>query len=691
MKNLKYYLMALAGVALFNACDDDELVPGNPKMDFSAEPTTALFGDSLPFTIKATDVEVPLSTLKAQLYFNDEKVSETVIRTKVSGQDYTGKIYIPYLQNIPNGTATLKFILQNINFTITEKEFDLPLSRPNFEYLTFVTADGEEYTMTPTGNSYEYSVTGEFSQKVKGYIKSPKAGANGNNILFGWESGAITQGTESPITFSSSQAGEYTITFNTYTYEASPFVKLKVNENEMEMIDDDNYSVDLSLAQGETLTIEGIPGLGEWWIDPDFFEKNDDGTLKFLPISGTYRITANYKHSWLIVESISGSDLATLQEDGSGALWIKGNGIGKPSYTANQVGWDEHKGLCMSQIEAKKYQVTVTAGRQINAGSIDFKFFHQNGWGGEFGGDVLTTNSDVVMIGLGKDVNGVDNGNLALVEGKTLDMGGVYRFTVDLTAGSSAAVLTVEKIGEDVIESATLTMNGEEMEMVEPENYAISASLTQGQTLAFGGIDNPAEWYIDPDYFEAQADGSVKFLPVGGDYKVKANTANKLLSCVRQMNGADATLQSDGTGAIWLMGWGVGHPNQDSQFGFNEGQAYCMAEVSPKVYQFTGQAGPEKESSIGHRFRTDYLSFKFFHQNGWGGEFANNGEGKYPLTIVEGADLILSKDDGNFELHEKSKEGDKTIFYPLEENATYVMTIDLTQGNDKGTISFKKK
>lgn len=40
---------------------------------------------------------------------------------KVNGQDYTGKIYVPYLANIPNGTATLKFILQNINFTITEK------------------------------------------------------------------------------------------------------------------------------------------------------------------------------------------------------------------------------------------------------------------------------------------------------------------------------------------------------------------------------------------------------------------------------------------------------------------------------------------------------------------------------------------------------------------------------------------
>ena len=50
MKSLKYYLMALAGIAMLNACSDDDPVPGNPTMDFQAEPSSALFGDSLPFT-----------------------------------------------------------------------------------------------------------------------------------------------------------------------------------------------------------------------------------------------------------------------------------------------------------------------------------------------------------------------------------------------------------------------------------------------------------------------------------------------------------------------------------------------------------------------------------------------------------------------------------------------------------------
>ena len=38
--------MALAGIAMLNACSDDDPVPGNPTMDFQAEPSSALFGDS---------------------------------------------------------------------------------------------------------------------------------------------------------------------------------------------------------------------------------------------------------------------------------------------------------------------------------------------------------------------------------------------------------------------------------------------------------------------------------------------------------------------------------------------------------------------------------------------------------------------------------------------------------------------
>ena len=99
-----------------------------------------------------------------------------------------------------------------------------------------------------------------------------------------------------------------------------------------------------------------------------------------------------------------------------------------------------------------------------------------------------------------------------------------------------------------------------------------------------------------------------------------------------------------------------------------------MPENAPTATQFPAPAGPEPGSHVGQRFRTDYLSFKFFHQDGWGGEYSGA-----QLTLIEGGDLIGGT--GNFELVGGAN---------LEEGATYRITVDLTAGNDKGTIAFKK-
>lgn len=100
MKKGLYIILAFTGIMNLYSCKDEVEIPGNPVINIQTSPADALFGDSLPFTIKATDADVPLSTLKARLFYGDEMVSETVIRTKVSGQDYTGKIYIPFLKNV---------------------------------------------------------------------------------------------------------------------------------------------------------------------------------------------------------------------------------------------------------------------------------------------------------------------------------------------------------------------------------------------------------------------------------------------------------------------------------------------------------------------------------------------------------------------------------------------------------------
>ena len=444
MKRTLTIVCFFAAVLAMNACKKEEQkAPGNPVLNTQTEFSAAHFGDSLQFTVSVSDdADIPLSTLKARLYYSDELVSETVIRTKAEG-DYTGKIYIPYYANVPNGTATLKLVLQNINFTIREETYELPLERPDFPYLTLVSSDETEYRLERT-EPYTYVATADFPAKVNGYIKAPAVGDEGNELTFGWEENAIKEGSTNNIPFSNAFSGNYSISFNSLTYEASPFIiAYAVNQTVMDRVDDNTYRVDLSLDHNEPVVIDGFDDLDAWWIDPDFFTRDASGNLVFQPAAGDYRITADFNHEYFIVEALSGGNLATLQADGSGAVWVIGEGIGKPSVATNAVGWAPEKGLCMAPIGDKKYQISVVAGTTVTADNINFKFFHQKDWGGEFNNTALSTTSDLIFVGDGS--NGRDPGNLGITEGQTLEAGATYVFTLDLADGPDHAVLTVEK------------------------------------------------------------------------------------------------------------------------------------------------------------------------------------------------------------------------------------------------------
>ena len=687
MKSLKLTILTLASALGLVSCSDEPSL-GNPVMDVKTDLSDAHFGDSLTFVINASDADVPLSTIHAALYFDSEKVSETVIRTKESGKDYEGKIYVPYLANVPDGTATLRLSLQNIQFTLTEKDVPVHITHADYPHLIFKASipaivEGEEQEVEQEfvmkrDAQYEYSFTDKLPQKVKGYIYAPAVDEKGNDIVFGYVNNAIAVGGESGIPFSNSKAGKYKVTFNTFSFAASPFVTLKINGNELVSVDDNNSQVDLNLLQGQQVTLEGFPNINDWWIDPDYFTSNDDGTLTFRPISGSYRIIANQALQYFRVYALNGSEPAKLSDDGSGALWVIGENVGKPSVSANPVGWTTENALCMAQIRNKVYELSVVGGKTVSTNKINFKFFGQMGWGVELKGSVNYAGIISEFVGVGTGSDGHDDGNLYLLDGVTLKDNTIYKFVVDLTAGINAAVFTMTEEGEQPFVEKKVFVNGVKMTTNDNALYTLTSDLNQNATLVIEGVNGLDEYYFDPDYFAYDDDASaVIFRPVNGKYRISLNALQRTMGAVRlNSDGSDATLDGDGHG-IWLMGWGVGNPNQDAQFGWTPGAAYSMAEILPGIYQFTGQAGPEKGSSIGQRIRMDYLSFKFFHQNGWGGEFS--GDNALSLTGTA-ADFI--KCPGNFELADGTQ---------LEEGATYVITVDITKGVSKGTINFEKK
>ncbi len=204
------------------------------------------------------------------------------------------------------------------------------------------------------------------------------------------------------------------------------------------------YPVDLDLSQGQMVKLEGIDNIADYWIDPDFFTRLDgsDNQFTFQAAAGTYRIDADKNLKYFKIEALSNGEPATTQADGSGVVWIIGDGgIGKPSAAAKGISWTPDNALCMAPIGGKKYRITLVAGEQIGTDAINFKFFHQKGWGGEFTNEHVTTTSDLIVLGDGN--NGADPGNLMLAPGVTLESGKAYEFILDVSGGSGAAVLSV--------------------------------------------------------------------------------------------------------------------------------------------------------------------------------------------------------------------------------------------------------
>ena len=447
MRKSIYYLAGmLAGTALMLSCNEDEFLPGEPGIGIESEKLTALYGDSLSFTVNASDDEVPLSTLKVQLYYGEEQVSETVVRTKNSGADYSGKIFVPYYPDIIDGRGTLKFILQNIHFTTTEMEQEVVLSRPDFPYLTLVDESDNEYLMKKT-SLYNYSVTGKFPSDLKAYIKSPKVGDNGNELTFGLDNdNRIRQGEGlNPISFEGNDAEAYEVTFNTLTYEVGPLTQITFDGEKMTADGADAYSVQKTLSQGQDIVVTGLDMTG-WWLNPDYFALESANTLRFLPVSGSYKVVAHMSGKYFSIVRMNGENEATLSDDGHGALWLMGWGVGSPSQDY-QFGWNTGQNYCMPEVSSQVYKFTGKAGpekgssfgQRFRYDYISCKLFFQNGYGGEFETVTLANDGTASLVKL------TDSYNIELADGVTLEEGKEYVLTVDLTGGISNAIVSFKE------------------------------------------------------------------------------------------------------------------------------------------------------------------------------------------------------------------------------------------------------
>ena len=136
MRSIKYYIVSIFAIIGLLSCEEevsDLQQEGNPSLVIQNQFTNVHFGDNLTFHATVND-DIPLSTLTAILYFGDEEVERVTIRTKENGE-YSGNISVPFLKDIPDGTATLEFVLVNTTLKSTVQSFDISITRAQYPYL----------------------------------------------------------------------------------------------------------------------------------------------------------------------------------------------------------------------------------------------------------------------------------------------------------------------------------------------------------------------------------------------------------------------------------------------------------------------------------------------------------------------------------------------------------------------------
>ena len=637
-KIFKIAAFALAGTLAFAACQQApelKLTDVGPETTVNSCTESTYMGADIKFSVTINDKDFALSTLKAKLLYDETEVNNITIRTKDNGATYEGAIQAPLYKDIPNGIATLIFASQNVGMGITYDTTYVALKRPDFATVTLQTEEGASYELAKVAD-YQYEITQDFPEKVKGVIVTPAINAEGDVITIGWDGSALSASKTASIPFTAGVAGKYTISVNLLTLQASPLGAT-------------NVSAVYELKQGQVMDFGGMVDLNNWTVDYDFFVVNDDFTeVTFRAVDGTYLVTYDAKNLYVKAEPVDADgNPGTLSNDGVGTPWVIGSNFGKPVIGPS---WNTEDGAYpMARIADKVYQFTMTTPGQMAVSGADFKIFHQKGWGGEF----LTENYSELNIAPAFYMD-PSSGN---IKGDAIEGGKSYKLILDLTDGVGAAKLSYEEVYIPV-NLLDIKVNGVAAMKLSNEVYKVMAvNVEQNSILSFSGIDNPLAWYVDPDHFELTADG-LKFKAVSGYYSFELNLPGQFVTVRRVKEDGKAATFAD-EGAITFMGWGVAHPVMTSQLAWDSGALITLAEVEDGVYQFTGIAVEESDGeTIGGRWRYDYLSFKFFGQAGWGDEYGT-------VTLTPEAQKVLAV-PGNIELAEGAT---------LELGATYVMTV----------------
>ena len=246
---------------------------------------------------------------------------------------------------------------------------------------------------------------------------------------------------------------------------------------------------EISIAQGEPVEFTNLD-IASTWIDPDFFRVEGSGIV-FNAVDGDYKFTYDSANKWIKVVPMYNGEKATY--DNGKALWIIGDGGGKPT-TAQLIGWNTGDApLPCARINANTYQITLAM--KAEGGSV--KVFGQADWGVEWTKDKYGAVTDNGLFNIPSD-----DGNIHTIAGT---QPGYYKFTFVDNDGTLDMTVTAAEIVQPEVPFTP----GEQLDLTDASSVLVGTwtweSATDGHFGCGDAIANPLGWWNGPANCKADA------------------------------------------------------------------------------------------------------------------------------------------------------------------------------------------
>lgn len=415
--------MMLGFVGAFSACQPKhfrEVYPDEtPEVAGKLLQETVAYGsDSLSVNVHVAAKQTPLSTLTIKILVGQTMIAQEVIRTKGYEYEGTHTYNVPFIGGLDEGAEVNAYLIaENVEGVQANAIAGGCIGhRPVIETM-YIMPPTIEYTVLGKGKQMTME-DGKFVAYGLGYPKSIKClfatvGTKFGRIdwskpVFGMIDGELSVITEEQ--FNSGVATEIvlandnlasidTITFDlsTFAYTFSGTVLTPVNKLDVNADLEENPTyMSASVAKkyrgakiffdkDSEIEITGCADLSKAY-NLDWMEYLGGNKVKFLGDKAMYYVSYSIDGDYLVVEPLY--DLAKPD-----VMYLCGVGMGQPTNTpAATSGWgfdSPDQNFVGRAIEPNVYQFTVYMKNDSeNAdhpgfGSVNFKFFHQHGWGGE--------------------------------------------------------------------------------------------------------------------------------------------------------------------------------------------------------------------------------------------------------------------------------------------------------------------